>query len=133
MRSSWGYLSVDEVVEHAGKGQLALGGLEAARHRRSGPLLRGRLARKLREEIGVAPELLGRRERDRADAVLGGRQRGGREAGDPLRERADEVTQLVGVQRAVDPAVAFGQLRVVVLAAEHDLEGAPAAHEPREV
>jgi hypothetical protein len=58
---------------------------------------------------------------------------GGREPGDPVSERSDEVVERVGRQRAIDPAVALGQLRVVVLRAQHDLERPGAAHEAREV
>ena len=50
-----------------------------------------------------------------------------------MRERVDEVVQLGGGQRSVDPAVALGELRVVVVGAEHDLERPAAAHEAREV
>ena len=45
----------------------------------------------------------------------------------------DEIAELVGGQRSVDPAVPFGQLRVVVLGAQHDLERSGAAHEASEV
>jgi hypothetical protein len=58
---------------------------------------------------------------------------GGRKAGDPTGERCDEVAELVGRQRSIDPAVPFSQLRVVILGAQHDLERSGAAHEAREV
>jgi hypothetical protein len=64
------------------------------------------------EEIGIATEVLGGRERDRIDPVLDHRLAGGGEAGDPMRERFDEGAELVGRQRSVDPAVPVSQLRV---------------------
>ena len=48
-------------------------------------------------------------------------------------ERSDEIAQLVGGQRPIDPAVPFSQLGVVILGAQHYLERPPTAHEPREV
>ena len=58
---------------------------------------------------------------------------GGREPGNPKGERSDEIAQLVGGQRSIDPAVPFSQLGVVVLGAQHHLERPPATHEPCEV
>ena len=57
----------------------------------------------------------------------------GREPGDPLRERRDEIAELGGGQRPVDPAVPLGQLGVVVLRAQHDLQRPAATHEPHEM
>ena len=48
-------------------------------------------------------------------------------------ERSDEIVEGARGQRSVDPAVPFGQLRIVILRAQHDLERPGAAHEPREV
>src|SRR6185295_7453222 len=58
---------------------------------------------------------------------------GGWKPGDPLGERSDEVSELVGGQRSIDPAVPFSQICVIVLRAQHDLERPGAAHEAREV
>ena len=70
----------------------------------------------LAEEIRIATEVLGRRERDRIDALLDRDKAGGRKFGDPMSERSDEIAELVGGQRAIDPTVPFSELRVVVLA-----------------
>jgi hypothetical protein len=58
---------------------------------------------------------------------------GGRERGDPMSDGTDERGRLVGRQRSVDPAVALGELCVVVVRRQHDLEGPRATHYPREV
>src|SRR4051794_26657089 len=50
-----------------------------------------------------------------------------------MSERVDELAQLGGGQRSVDPAVALCQLGVVVVRAEHDLERAAATQEAGEV
>src|SRR5262249_11504872 len=55
------------------------------------------------------------------------------ELGDPMSERSDEIAELFRGQRAIDPAVPLGQLRVVVLRAQHDFERPGAAHETCEV
>jgi hypothetical protein len=61
--------------------------------------LRLGVAHALTEEIGVAPEVLGRRKRDRIDPILDRAVAGGREPGDPMSERSDELAELVGGQR----------------------------------
>ena len=99
--------------------------------RRSGLALRRLHA--LEEEIRVAAEVVGRRQRYRVDAVLDNGVTGGGETGDSLGERADEATELVGRQGSIDPAVALRQISVVVVRAEHDLERPRAAHQAREV
>jgi len=58
---------------------------------------------------------------------------GGWEPGDPMSDRADERAELAGGQRAIDPAVAFSQRRVVVVRAQHDLKCPGAAHQARQV
>jgi hypothetical protein len=50
-----------------------------------------------------------------------------------MSEPADEIAELVGGQRSVDPAVPLGEFRVVVRRTQHDLERAGAAHEPRQM
>jgi hypothetical protein len=45
------------------------------------------------KEIGIAPEVLGRRERDRIDPLFDYDVTGGRKPGDPMRERFDEIVQ----------------------------------------
>lgn len=76
--------------------------------RGSDPALRLGVEHALAEEIGIATEVLGRRERDRIDPVLDRDMAGGRKPGDPMSERSDEVTERVGGQRSIDPAVPFG-------------------------
>ncbi len=58
---------------------------------------------------------------------------GGRKPGDSMGERSDEIAERGGRQRSIDPAVSFRQFGVVILRAEHDLEGPGAAHETHEV
>src|SRR5258706_16084391 len=50
-----------------------------------------------------------------------------------MRQRADELVDLISRQRAIDPAVPLGQFRVIVLCAQHYFECAASAHETREV
>ena len=83
--------------------------------------------------VVVPPEVLDRRQRDRVDPVLHHHLAGGRERGDPMGERSHEAAERLRGQRSVDPAVPLGQLRVVVLRAQHDLERPGAAHEAHEV
>jgi hypothetical protein len=53
----------------------------------------------------------------------------GVEGSDPLRETFDDGVESVVGDGAVDPAVAFGRVRVVVLARGDDLQGAGPAGE----
>src|SRR5262245_55564957 len=55
------------------------------------------------------------------------------EGSNAMSQGAHEIAERLGGQRSIDPAVPFGQLRVVILCAQHDLERSGAAHEPREV
>ena len=50
-----------------------------------------------------------------------------------MRERLDEITERVGGQRTIDPAVPFSQLRVVILRTQHDFKRPGAPHEAREM
>src|ERR1700719_4592274 len=106
-----------QVAQQPRQVHFPLSGLEAALERCLESALRLGIARSLAEEIGVATEVLDRCERDRIDAVLDRGQAGGRKLGDPMRERSDEVAKRVDGQRAFDPAVPFGYLRVVILRA----------------
>jgi hypothetical protein len=85
------------------------------------------------EEIGIAAKVLGRRERDRIDALLDHDVASGRKPGDPMRERSDEIVERLGGQCSIDPAVAFSQVRIVIIRAQHDLQRPCAAHQAREV
>ena len=60
-------------------------------------------------------------------------QAGSREPSDPLRERPDELVECARRHGAIDPAVPLGEVRVVVLGAQQDLERPGTAHEPSEV
>jgi hypothetical protein len=63
----------------------------------------------LAEEVGVAPEVFERRERNGGDAVLDRDVSGGRKRGDPMCECSDELVERFGWQRTVDPAVTLGE------------------------
>ena len=52
---------------------------------------------------------------------------------DPLGERPNERAERRCGQGSIDPAVPFGEVCVVVLGAQQDLEGAGAPHQPGEV
>ena len=78
---------VGQVAQHPAQGHFRISGLEAALHRGSDPALRLGVEHALAEEIGVAPEVLGRRERDLIDPILDRAVAGGREPGDPMSER----------------------------------------------
>jgi len=125
--------SVSQIAQHPGQGHFPVSGLEAALHCSSNPVLRLRVAHALAEEIGIAMEVFGRCERDRIDPVLDRDMAGGRKPGNPMSERSDKIAERVGGQRSIDPAVPLGQLRVVILSAQHDLERPRATHEAREV
>src|SRR5262249_29598125 len=90
-------------------------------------------ARALAEEIRIATKVLDRRESDRINAVFDPDKAGGRKFGDPMSERFHEIIERVAGQRAVDPAVPFSQLRVVILRAQHDLKCPRTAHEAHEM
>jgi hypothetical protein len=92
-----------------------------------------RPARAFAEQIEIPTEILDRGDRNRIDAVLDWGDTGDRELGDPMRQRPDEITELLHGQGTVDPAVPLRQLRVVVLSAQYDLERPSTAHETREV
>jgi hypothetical protein len=100
--------TIGQAADHSAKGQFRFSGLEAALHRGLDALLRLGVEHALAEEIGVAPEVLGRRERDRIDPVLDHDLASGWEPGDPMSERFDEIADRVGRQRSIDPAVLFG-------------------------
>jgi hypothetical protein len=87
----------------------------------------------LAEEIGVASKILDRGERDGVHAILDDDVAGSREARDPMSQGFDEILKGIGGQRAVNPAVALGEIGVEVLRAQHHLQGSRATHEPREV
>jgi hypothetical protein len=73
-------------------------------------------------KIRVAAKVLDGRERERVHPFLDRGEAGGRELSDTTRERFHEIIECGGGQRAVDPAVAFGEVCVEILRAQHDLE-----------
>ena len=87
-----GWWPTTAVAQHVGQRHLAVSGLEAALHRALDTGLRLAVAHAFSEEIGIATEVLGRRERDRVDPILDHGMACGREPGNPLRERRDETT-----------------------------------------
>ena len=125
--------AIRQITDDVRELHLHLSGLQPSAHGGLNSALRLRVPYPFAEEIGIATEVLGRRERDRVDPVLDRHMAGGRKRGDPMGERLDEIAERVGGQRSVDPAVPFSQFRVVVLRAQHDLERSGAAHEAREV
>ena len=86
---------VSQVAQHPGQVDFRFAGLEAALHRGLDPALGLRVAHALAEEIGIATEVFGRRERDRIDPLLDRDMAGGREPGDSMRERSDEIGKRV--------------------------------------
>ena len=125
--------TISQVTQQTREGHFRISGLEAALDRGLSAALRLGAACAFAEEIRIATELLDGGEREGVDTVLDGNVAGRREACDSVSERSDELIERRGGQRPVDPPVAFGQFRVVVLCAQHDLQGPPATHKAREM
>ena len=87
---------LSQLAHQPGEVHLRIAGLEAALHRGLVPLLGLGVSARLEEEIGIAAEVLDRRERDRVDPILDDGLSGGREARDPQRERTDETAERPG-------------------------------------
>src|SRR5262245_52944094 len=83
--------------------------------------------------MGIAPDVLDGRKTDRVDSLLDGRMTCGWELCDPMSKGTDEIINLVGRQRAIDPAVSFGQICVIILGAQHNFERTPTTHKPCQV
>jgi hypothetical protein len=113
--------------------QFRVSSLKAARYRGVEQTLRLGAARAFTEEIGVAPEVFDRWERDGVDPILDRRMTSSRKGGDPMGECSDELIERVGRQRPVDPAIALGEVGVVVVRGQHDLERPAATHSSCEV
>ena len=120
-------------MQSAAEGKLCIACLEATLYRGLNQLLGFRLANVLAEEIGVAPEVVGGRERDRIDAVFDRDTRSGWELCDSPGECSDKIAELRGGQCSIDPAVSLCELRIVILRAQDDLERTAATHETCEV
>src|SRR5690348_4142194 len=114
--------TVSQISQHPCQSHFPFPGLEAVIHRGLSLSLGLRAAYGIAEEIGIATELLGRRQGDRVDAILDYHATGRREAGDAMRERSNEFGECCSGQRPIDPAVSFRQLGVIVLRAQQDLE-----------
>jgi signal recognition particle receptor subunit beta len=56
-----------------------------------------------------------------------------RKASYPLSRRSDETVERIRRQRSIDPAVLVGQICVVVLCTQHDLQRSRPPHEARKV
>jgi hypothetical protein len=95
---------VVEVAQHPGQGHFCGSRLEAFVHRGLDPALRFGIAHAFAEEIGIATEVLGRRERGRIDPILERDTTGSRKPGDPMCERSDESpSALAGNARLIQP------------------------------
>src|SRR5512132_244810 len=94
-----------QVIDDAGEFDLSVSGLQATAHGGLDTTLRLGVAHLLREEIGVAAEVVCRCECDRVDTVLDLEQPGGRESRDSLGERPNERSESGRGQRSIDPAV----------------------------
>src|SRR5262245_61846072 len=103
--------TVRQIAQKLAQVEFRVSGLEAVLESGLDLALRLGPADDLGEEIGVATEVFGQRERDGIHPVLYHEAARGRKAGDPVRERSDETVELPGRQRPVDPAVALGQFR----------------------
>ena len=77
---------IGQVAHHPAQLHLRASGLKAALHRGLNPGLGLGVARALKEEIGIATEVLGRCEPDRIDPVLERDMAGRRKLGDPMCE-----------------------------------------------
>ena len=107
--------------------------MKAVFHRGQRQLLELIRACALKEEIGIAADVLDTRKADRIHPFLDDGMPGSREFGDPMSERPYEIANLVAGQRSIDPAVTFSQIGVVVLRAQHDFERSRAAHQSGEM
>src|SRR5882724_8839186 len=122
-----------EVAHQSGQIHLRVSCLKTAFHRSLREFLELIRARTLEEEIRIATDVLNGWKRDCVYPLLYHRMSRCGKPGNPKSERSDEIVKLFGRQRPIDPAVAFSQIRVVVLCGQHHFERATAAHQPREV
>src|SRR5262249_52115840 len=81
--------TITQLAHQPGQVHFRVSGLESALDRGLDALLGLGVAHALAEEIGIATEVLGRRECDRIDPVLDRDQASGRKPGDPMSERSD--------------------------------------------
>jgi hypothetical protein len=122
-----------EARQHSRQSHFGVSSLEATIHRGLDLALSLGGTHALAEEIGIAAEVLGWRQRDRIDPVLDRELAGGWEPRDPISEGFDEVIERGGGQRSIDPAVPLSQIRVVILRTQHDLQRHCTTHEAREM
>src|SRR4051812_14794275 len=102
-------------------------------HRGLHPLLEFATTPAFEEEIPITTELFNRCKFNRINPILNHCTAGGRNLSNLVRQRTDEIAELVGRQCPIDPAIAFSQLSAVVLCAQHDLERPGSAQETCEV
>src|SRR6185369_5104345 len=121
------------ITHQLGQVHFRLSRLKPACHRSLRQLLKLISARALQKEIGIATDVFNGRKRDCVDTLLDYLMTGSGKPCDPMSERSDEVIEFSGWQRAIDPAVAFSQVCVVVLCAQHHFQRSPATHESREM
>ena len=112
-------------------GQLTIRSLKTPFHRGLGPALRFGTSHKLTEEIRIAAEIARRCERNCVDALLEGPACGRRKVRDAMCERSDEFSETFGRRRSINPAVALGQLRIIIVRTQQHFERAATPHEAR--
>src|SRR5262249_1591881 len=100
-RAPVGYSMFGEFAQHPSEVHFRLSGLETGLERRLEQPLRLGFARALAEQIGIAAEILGRRERNCIDPLLHGEEAGGGKLGDPMSERPDEIVERMSRQCAI--------------------------------
>src|SRR5262245_1112445 len=93
--------ALTQATHHPAQRDFSIVSLEPARHREPRPASCLRVARAFQEQIRVAPELVGGRERDGVDSCLERGAGGAWKAGDPVRKRSDELPELAGRQGAI--------------------------------
>jgi hypothetical protein len=125
--------SIAQAVEHPDKVQFPIAGLKTELHRAPDEKLRLGRADACAEEIGVASKVIERRERDRVGPALDGDVTGRGKRRDATCEGAYETVERVRGQCSVDPAVALGEVGVVVVGGQHDLQGPGTTQEPRQI
>src|SRR4030095_7154576 len=100
--------TVRQFTHRQAQRQFSIVSLKPAGHRYAYPALRLGVTRALHEEIRIATEIVGQRERDRINPILEYDTTGGRKPGDTMRQRSDEPTKCGARRRRADPAISFG-------------------------
>ena len=95
--------STELVAEDRGEVQLCISRLQAAFHGGGDQRLGLSGLHTFAKQVRVAAKILDGRESDRVDAILNGRVTDSGESRDPASKGVDELVELTGRQRAVDP------------------------------